>query len=75
MAKNRVVWVGPVPGSCVTCGEDNVGLKFYDAKTSFGYWAIMCVKCFHFGPGLGKLGIGLGQEYTKKHGQYVKTGG
>jgi hypothetical protein len=36
----------------------------------------MCKNCFTLGPGLNKLGLGLGQEYTEnKAGNWIKTGG
>lgn len=69
-------WISPVPGFCDTCGQP-IHKVFYDAKTNRGPWACMCVKCFKSGPGIAKLGTGLGQEYTedKKTGFWLKTGG
>ena len=73
-----VRWISPVPGFCETC-DGPIKDKFYDAKTKLGPWACMCPTCFTLGPGYGKLGQGLGQEYTKKivDGKEVweKTGG
>lgn len=77
MSKREVRWCGcgAAPKNCDTCGEKLVAV-FYDAKTKMGPWANMCRSCFTLGPGLGKLGTGLGQEYTWQHGGfYLKTGG
>jgi hypothetical protein len=78
-----VQWLSAVPGFCETCDEP-INEVFYDAATKAGPrdqparpgpWACMCPKCFTKGPGFGKLGQGLGQEY-KRHGPiWVKTGG
>lgn len=67
-------WAGTPPKECDTC-DTPITTKFYDAKTFVGIWACMCPSCFNLGPGLGKLGTGFGQEYSKKNGQFVKTGG
>lgn len=67
-------WLGSTPEVCDTCNKPIVG-KFYDAKTKKGPWANMCHKCFTAGPGFGKLGVGLGQEYTVQADGWVKTGG
>ena len=68
-------WMGPAPQKCDTC-ENKITDKFYDAKTSYGPWGNMCPSCFYMGPGLGELGTGFGQEYTKqKDGRWLKTGG
>lgn len=74
----KVRWIGPIPTTCETC-YNKLTNKFYDAKTTMGPWACMCPTCFNLGPGIGKLGQGFGQEYTKKkEGDNViweKTGG
>ena len=67
-------WLGQVPTLCETC-DSPITKKFYDAGTQTGPWACMCPSCFAFGPGRGKLGTGVGQEYTKKGEHWVKTGG
>jgi hypothetical protein len=67
-------WLGDPPQKCDIC-ETQITNKFYDAKTSMGPWANMCPSCFTLGPGLGKLGSGLGQEYTKDGNLWPKTGG
>ena len=67
-------WMGPIPAACDTCDME-ITNKFYDAKTSEGPWANMCPTCFNFGPGLGRLGTGLGQEYTQQANKFKKTGG
>jgi hypothetical protein len=68
-------WAGGNPTSCDTCGTaiENV---FYDAGTVYGPWACMCTSCFTLGPGLGKLGQGLGQKYElQADNKFHKTGG
>lgn len=68
-------WMGPAPSNCDTC-ETPITTKFYDAKTEMGPWACMCPSCQNLGPGLGRLGTGFGQEYTKQpDGKFLKTGG
>ena len=68
-------WMGPAPTNCDVC-ETKITIKFYDAKTNIGPWASMCPSCHNLGPGLGRLGTGLGQEYTKQpDGKFLKTGG
>lgn len=67
-------WLSPAPGFCETCHAP-IKKKFYDAKTSLGPWACMCPTCFNLGPGIGKLGTGLGQEYTQQGNKWIKTGG
>jgi hypothetical protein len=57
-------WASAVPTHCETCGTFILN-QFYDAKTQQGSWACMCPLCFKAGPGIGKLGTGLGQEYTR----------
>lgn len=77
---NKVYWLSPVPGFCETC-DGPIHKKFYDAATKrpdgrSGPWACMCPTCFTLGPGFGKLGQGLGQEYTQQpDGKWLKTGG
>jgi hypothetical protein len=68
-------WLGEAPIDCQTCPE-KIDDCFYDAKTDYGPWAFMCPACFHLGPGLSRVGVGLGQEYTKQEdGRWLKTGG
>lgn len=75
-----IYWLSPVPEKCETC-DAPIGEKFYDAATDSvtGPWACICPTCFTLGPGIGKLGLGLGQEYTRTQVgdkiRYVKTGG
>lgn len=74
MADQPVYWLSPVTG-CDVCGTafDKV---FYDAKTSQGPWACMCPTCQTFGPGLGKVGLGVGQKYElQENGRWLKTEG
>lgn len=70
-----VNWMGTPPTKCDTC-EAPIVDKFYDEKTKMGPWGCLCPNCHTFGPGLGKLGLGWGQEYTKQpDGKWLKTGG
>lgn len=71
---NVARWLSPVPGFCETC-YGPIKDKFYDAKTNIGPWAIMCPSCFNLGPGIGKLGTGLGQKYEFDGKHWIKTGG
>lgn len=74
MATEQPRWLSPVPGFCDTC-DGPINEVFYDAKTNQGHWACMCKTCFTLGPGIKKLGTGLGQEYTEQGKYWVKTGG
>jgi hypothetical protein len=68
-------WMGTLPETCDTCGTPIIDI-FYDAKTKFGPWGCMCPTCQTLGPGLNKLGTGLGQEYKKQaDGRWLKTAG
>lgn len=60
--------------SCQTCG-DAFGDEYYDARTAMGPWACMCRRCFTRGPGLNRLGTGLGQRFTRQGGAWVKAEG
>lgn len=71
----RKTWMGSVPEACDIC-KTPIDDKFYDAATSVGPWACMCPSCHTLGPGLGRLGPGKGQEYTRAaDGKYEKTAG
>lgn len=75
MENKQVFWLGPVPTECDTCGGD-MTTRFYDAQTDIGPWASMCPSCHHLGPGLGRVGPGKGQEFTKQSdGRWLKTAG
>lgn len=68
-------WMGPPPQKCDTCPKP-ITEQFVDGKTSMGPWANMCPACFKRGPGLNRLGLGVGQQYTKQaDGRFAKTGG
>ena len=69
-------WMGQAPAKCDTC-ETPIVDRFFDAKTQMrGMWASMCFTCHALGPGLGRLGLGLGQEYKKQEdGKWLKVGG
>lgn len=68
-------WMGTPPDKCDTCAT-KIDKVFYDAKTQYGPWGFMCPSCQKLGPGLDKLGTGLGQEYTKQEdGRWKKTAG
>ena len=58
------IWMSAVPTKCETCDEP-ITTMFYDEKTQMGPWGCICPTCHTLGPGIGKLGTGFGQEYTK----------
>lgn len=71
----EVYWLSFPPDNCEIC-EAEIDALFYDAATVMGPWACMCHSCFALGPGLNKLGTGLGQKYQKQPtGKWLKTGG
>jgi len=73
--KAQIFWSSEVPSNCDTCGTKITDV-FYDAKTYGGPCATMCPSCHYLGPGIGKLGLGIGQEYTRQsNGKYLKTAG
>lgn len=68
-------WLSPPPETCDTC-LTLIDDEFIDGKTGMGPWACMCPTCFTLGPGLGRLGTGLGQKYKKQaDGKWLKVGG
>lgn len=67
-------WSGAV-SKCDVCGTP-LSLKFYDMKTKQGPWGCLCPECAMNGIGIGKVGLGYGQEYTKReNGKWLKTAG
>lgn len=71
----KVFWMSAVPAKCDTCDTPIVDI-FYDAKTVYGPWGILCPTCHTLGPGLGLLGPGAGQEFKKQaDGRFLKTAG
>lgn len=68
-------WLGKIPERCDVC-KTPISVVFFDAKTEMGPWANLCVSCHTLGPGLGKVGPGLGQEYRKQpDGRWIKCAG
>lgn len=65
--KNK--WHGTPPTRCDRCLKPLKSV-FYDARTNWGHWAVLCDRCFK-DVGVG-LGIGKGQKYTTK---VIKGGG
>lgn len=67
-------WIGPAPTKC-DIHHEALTDKFIDGKTQMGPWGNMCPACWaHYG--VGRLGTGYGQEYTKQEdGRWLKTGG
>jgi len=60
----KLQWMGQT--YCDFCRIDVRSLPvFYDAKTVYGPWAVMCQDCI-LEHGTGKLGIGYGQCYSGK---------
>ena len=79
MAKRKVYWLSPLKDECQSCGKP-FGKLMYDMKTQGGPWANLCDNCaMHNGgnhPGIGRLGLGLGQKYEKQpDGKWLKTEG
>lgn len=70
---SRIVWSGGV-SNCDLC-EGPIDGTFYDGKTSYGPWAVMCPACFE-AKGSG-LGTGRGQEYkwNRRERKWIKTRG
>jgi len=58
--KMKKKWLGSAPTDCDLCHKPFVDV-FFDAKTRFGPWGLICSKCF-LTEGVG-LGTGLGQKY------------
>lgn len=58
----------PTPENCDICRASfakKPGAKMYDAKTRDGRWGCLCPRCFKAGGG--KLGVGRGQQYERRH--------
>lgn len=69
-------WLSEVPTHCESgCGNAIKG-KFYDAPmVRGGPWGCICPTCFLLSSPA-KLGIGLGQEFTKQRdGKWLCTAG
>lgn len=66
------MWIGNPPKKCQLCHKDIVDC-FIDGIMNRYHWCIMCKEC-HAEHGRG-LGVGVGQRFEKKRGQWVKTGG
>jgi hypothetical protein len=70
-----VYWISPPPTKCDTC-DASIARVFFDARTSYGPCACMCPTCQAFGPGLNRLGPGLGQKFElQPDGRWLKTAG
>lgn len=68
-------WLSPLEDKCQTCDQP-FGKLMYDMKTNMGPWANMCNDCALLGPGIGRLGTGLGQKYQKQSdGRWLKVAG
>lgn len=74
--QERKYWFGSVPGFCDTC-DTPITNEFFDMKTKHGPWACMCPTCANLGPGIGRLGQGLGQHYKQDQpgGRFYKIAG
>lgn len=76
----EIYWLSPVPSRCETCGTP-ITNEFIDGKVVINdqnqcVCAIHCNTCFTLGPGIGRLGTGLGQRYRKQpNGKWKKVGG
>jgi len=70
-----VQWLSPAPIKCDCCSASIKG-EFVDGKTKIGLWACMCMNCYLLGPGIAKLGLGLGQRYVlQADGVWLKMEG
>ena len=58
--------------TCDICKKPNLK-AYFDAKTTYGPWANMCLTCFRWN-GIG-LGVGRGQRYRWNGQGYDKIGG
>lgn len=68
-------WLSPPPVTCDVC-DSPIDKTFIDGKTQAGPWACMCMTCYTLGPGVGKLGLGIGQMYERqKDKKWLKIGG
>lgn len=66
------LWMGTRPSACDIC-RGTITKKFVDGKTKMGPWGILCLAC-HKAKGCG-LGLGKGQKYELKEGEFVKIEG
>ena len=67
------VWTGRAPSKCDICKAE-LSTEFFDFKVpSVGQWANGCPACFKRQGG--RLGTGLGQQYAKQDGKFIKVGG
>ena len=64
-------WLSKIPEKCDLCGG-KIGRVFYDAKTPYGPWALVCHRCYT----AHKMatGVGRGQKYETKTGALLKGG-
>ena len=53
-------WIGSKPEKCELC-EKPFEKFFYDARTKWGQWGLLCLRCVER-DGVG-LGLGKGQKY------------
>lgn len=63
-------WTGTVK-DCDLCHRP-IQYTFVDGRTKDGRWAIMCPAC-RIEQGREKLGVGLGQKYERRGGDFVRT--
>ncbi len=68
MLENLTVWQHDAT-HCDIC-EKNLMRYFYDGKTQWGTWAVMCTECWFF-YGLG-VGIGAGDLYMRVTDDWIK---
>lgn len=53
-------WLSPLPEKCEICGK-KFGAYFYDSKTMWGCWGLLCESCWKAHNG--KVGQGIAQKY------------
>lgn len=74
-APEQVYWKGPPPSACDACRR-HLEKAFYDMRSLHGPWGNFCPRCAFGGPGIGKVGPGLGQEYEQQpDGRWLKVRG
>lgn len=56
-------WLGK--HKCDFCSDKLIDKILYDARTIYGFWAVMCEEHFSLFS-LKKLGTGYGQKYVKQ---------
>ena len=67
-----IKWLGSKPTTCDICHKPFTDTML-DARTTSGRWGLLCPDC-HKDYGVG-IGIGRGQEYRLRSGEWIKVAG